>query len=105
MADEKKDKNGQPESRVKRNENSGFALPEINFSTFVMSLNAAVLVHLGLTPDPVTGESSTNLPLAKQTIDILSMLEKKTRGNLTDDENRLLTHILYELRVMYVKKR
>jgi hypothetical protein len=105
MADEKKENTGQAGSKPDSEVKSDFAMPEINFSTFVMSLNASTLVHLGLTPDPLTGERATNLPLAKQTIDILAMLEEKTRGNLTDDEGRLLTHVLYELRVMYVKKK
>ncbi len=79
-------------------------LPKINFATFVISLNASVLVNLGLMDDPVTNSRSVNLPLAKQTIDTLSMLEKKTEGNLTEEEKKLLTNILYELRIQYVKK-
>ena len=83
---------------------SSAALPEISFSTFILSLNSSALVHLGLEADPSTGQQSANLPLAKQTIDILAMLEKKTSGNLSDDERRLLTNIVYELRLMYVKQ-
>ncbi len=79
-------------------------LPKINFATFIISLNASVLVNLGLMEDPVTNSRSVNLPLAKQTIDTLSMLEKKTEGNLTEEERKLLTNILYELRIQYVKK-
>lgn len=81
-----------------------FAMPEITFSTFILSLNSSVLVHLGMETDPISGNKSMNLLLAKQTIDILSLFEEKTKGNLTDDEKRLLTHILYELRLMYVKQ-
>jgi len=81
------------------------ALPEINFSTFILSLNSSALVHLGLETDPSTGNRETNLPVAKQTIDILAMLADKTRGNLTNDEQRLLTNIVYELRLMYVKQK
>lgn len=81
-----------------------FAMPEITFSTFILSLNSSALVHLGMETDPISGNKSTNLLLAKQTIDILSLFEEKTKGNLTDDEKRLLTHILYELRLMYVKQ-
>jgi hypothetical protein len=79
------------------------ALPEINFSTFVFSLNSSALVHLGILEDPATGKPAKDLPMAKQTIDILGMLEKKTRGNLTDDEAKLLQNILHEIRLMYVK--
>ncbi|HMA67631.1 MAG TPA: DUF1844 domain-containing protein [Desulfosalsimonadaceae bacterium] len=81
------------------------SLPEISFSTFIMSLNSSALVHLGLEADPSTGKQAANLPFAKQTIDILAMLEEKTSGNLSNDEQRLLTNILYELRLMYVKQK
>lgn len=80
-------------------------MPKIDFTTFVLSLNSSVLVNLGFESDPISGGKSVNLPIAKQTIDILAMLEEKTRGNLSEDENRLMTHILYELRLLYVKKR
>ena len=82
-----------------------FAMPEITFSTFIFSLNSSALVHLGMQPDPLTGNKSENLTPAKQTINILAMFDEKTKGNLTDDEKRLLTHILYELRLMYVKQK
>ena len=78
--------------------------PEINFPTFVASLNASALVHLGVIEDPATGSKSKNLPMAKQTIDILSMLEDKTKGNLTPDEKNMLQNILYDLRILYVKE-
>jgi hypothetical protein len=79
--------------------------PEINFSTFVVSLNASTLLHLGAIEDPTTGQKSKNLPMAKPTIDILSMLEQKTAGNLSDEEKNLLKNILYDLRLMYVKEK
>jgi hypothetical protein len=78
-------------------------LPAINFATFIFSLNSSALVQLGMMEDPMTGEKSENLPLAKQTIDILSMLEEKTRGNLDADEAAMLKNILYDLRIHYVK--
>lgn len=80
-------------------------LPEIDFSTFVMSLNSSALVHLGLLNEPGSQVKTKNLPLAKQTIDILGMLEKKTRGNLTDDEGTILKNILHDLRMMYVREK
>lgn len=80
-------------------------LPEINFLTFVMSLNASALVNLGMVEDPVSKTKVKNLPLAKQTIDMLGMLQEKTRGNLTADEENLLKHILYELRMIYIKEK
>ena len=79
--------------------------PEINFPTFVVSLNASALLHLGAIEDPTTGQKTKNLPMAKQTIDILSMLEEKTAGNLNDEEKNLLKNILYDLRLMYVKEK
>lgn len=79
-------------------------LPEINFSTFVVSLNASALLHLGAIEDPTTGQTNKNLPMAKQTIDILSMLEEKTAGNLKPEETNLLKSILYDLRIIYVKE-
>ncbi len=79
-------------------------LPEINFSTFVVSLNASALLHLGAIEDPTTGQINKNLPMAKQTIDILNMLEEKTAGNLNPEETNLLKSILYDLRMLYVKE-
>ena len=80
-----------------------YALPKIDFSTFVLSINSSALVQLGLIEDPATGQKAKNLPMAKQTVDLLAMLEDKTRGNLTSDEENILKNILYELRMLYVK--
>lgn len=78
-------------------------LPEINFSNFIFSLSTSALIQLGEMPDPVSNESSKNLPMAKQTIDILGMLQEKSKGNLTSDEETLVQNILYDLRMRYVK--
>ena len=72
------------------------------FSTFLLSLSTSVLVCLGELPDPLKNEKSTNLPLAKQTIGIIEMLKEKTKGNLTEEEDRLIEGILYDLRMKYV---
>jgi hypothetical protein len=80
-------------------------LPEVNFSTFVISLNASALVHLGAIEDPASGEKTKNLPMAKQTIDMLSMLQEKTQGNLANDEENILKSVLYDLRILYVKEK
>jgi len=82
-----------------------FRLPKINFATFIFSLNSSVLMHLGVIDDPSTGKQVKNLPIAKQTIDILGMLEEKTQGNLTEDEAKMLKNILYDLRMIYVKEK
>jgi hypothetical protein len=70
-----------------------------------MSLNASAFYHLGLIEDPTTGKKTKNLALGKQTIDILGMLEEKTRGNLTKEEENMLKNILYDLRIIYVKEK
>ena len=81
--------------------------PELDFGMFVMSLASSVLVHLGELEHPEAGKGQTNLPLAKQTIDILGMLRDKTRGNLSQEEAQLIENLLYDLRMKYVdaKKR
>jgi hypothetical protein len=58
-----------------------------------------------LIEDPGSGQKTKNLPMAKQTVDLLAMLEEKTRGNLTSDEENILKNILYELRMLYVKEK
>ena len=80
-------------------------LPQINFATFIFSLNSSALMNLGIIEDPVSKQNQKNLPLAKQTIDILGMLEEKTRGNLSRDEEDMLKNILYDLRILYVKEK
>jgi hypothetical protein len=79
-------------------------LPEVNFSTFILSLSSSVLLHCGHIPDPATGKRERNLSLAKQTIDILGLLKDKTKGNLTYDEEQLISNILYDLRLRYVEE-
>lgn len=79
-------------------------LPEINFATFIISLNASALLHLGVMEDPAISKKAKNLPLGKQTIDILGMIEEKTKGNLSKEEKSLLKNILYDLRMIYVKE-
>ena len=76
----------------------------INFIAFVLSLAHTTAVHLGDTEDPVSGRKiEPHLPAAQQMIDILSLLEEKTRGNLTAEERQLLEQLLYELRVRFVE--
>lgn len=79
-------------------------LPEINFSTFIFSLSSSAFLHFGEIPEPSSGTKKKNLPMAKHTIDILAMLEEKTKGNLSPDEEQLLKNILYDLRIRYVKE-
>jgi hypothetical protein len=99
-----KDKTSEEEA-PKEKERAEYQLPAINFATFIFSLNHSVLVHLGVTEDPTTGKKEKNLPLAKQTIDILGMLEEKTKGNLTKDEEKMIKNMLYDLRMIYIKEK
>jgi len=77
----------------------------IDFSTFILSLGSSALVHLGEMAHPEAKESQENLLLARQTIDILAMLEEKTRGNLTPEESRFLLDLLSELRLRFVERK
>ncbi len=78
-------------------------LPHLDFATFVVSLSHSALVHLGDAADPSGAESAPNLELARQTIDVLGLLEEKTRGNLTGEEERILSLSLYDLRLRFVE--
>jgi hypothetical protein len=78
--------------------------PAITFSTFVLGLSTQALAHLGEIPDPVSRQVQVDLPAASQLIDILAMLESKTRGNLDPEEVQLLRGILYDLRLRFVEK-
>jgi hypothetical protein len=77
---------------------------EIDFTTFCVSLASSAFVHLGDMPHPESQKPEPNLILAKQTIDLLGMLQAKTRGNLTAEEERLLEHLLADLRLRYVAR-
>jgi hypothetical protein len=78
-------------------------LPEIDFTHFIFSLSTSALIQLGEVQDPFTEKTAKNLPLAKQTIDLIGMLKEKTKGNLTPDEGKMIEYILYDLRMRYVK--
>lgn len=75
----------------------------VSFSQFIISLATSALVHLGQQADPATGATAVNLPLAHQTIDVLSVLETKTKGNLDDAEQELCDRLLFELRSKFVE--
>ena len=76
----------------------------LSFAAFVLSLAHTAAVHFGDVPDPVSGQpGEQNLQAAQQMIDILALLEEKTRGNLTAEERQLLDQLLYELRLRYVE--
>ena len=78
--------------------------PALDFNALVLSLGSSAIVHLGEAPDPTTGQKrdQPELALAQQSIDLLAILQDKTRGNLTIEEARFLENILYDLRMLYV---
>jgi hypothetical protein len=78
-------------------------LPEVNFSTLIMSLSSSAFFHLGEIPDPNTGQKQKDLDLAKHTIDIIGMLKEKTKGNLENDEQKFLDSMLTDLRLRFVR--
>jgi hypothetical protein len=78
-------------------------MPDLSFTAFVVSLASTAAIHFGDLPDPVTGQTSPlNLEGAAQMIEILAMLDQKTRGNLTAEERQVLEQVLYELRLRFV---
>jgi hypothetical protein len=77
--------------------------PALSFTAFVLSLASTAAIHFGDLPDPVSGErAQPNLDGAAQMIEILALLEQKTRGNLTAEERQILEQVLYELRMRFV---
>jgi hypothetical protein len=107
MADEKTRDAESPEKRDDSAEaiRAGAAMPEVTFTTFILSLGSSALVHLGEVPDPVSGRTEIQLPIAKHTIDVLSMLRDKTACSRDEEESKLLDTLLYELRMKYVLKK
>jgi len=75
--------------------------PQLSFTAFVLSLASTAAIHFGDLPDPISAES--NLEGATQMIEILALLEQKTRGNLAAEEREVLNQVLYELRMRFVE--
>jgi uncharacterized protein DUF1844 len=93
-----------PEERTPHKNESDHEASAINFVAFVMSLAHTAAVHFGDVPDPVSGTRvEANLPAGQQMIDILALMEQKTRGNLTAEERQLLEQVLFELRLRFVE--
>lgn len=78
-------------------------LPAVDFTTFVLSLSHSALLHLGDAPHPNGLKSEVDLPMARQTIDLLALIQEKTHGNLTGAEEQMLTQALYDLRLRFVE--
>ena len=79
--------------------------PRLDFNALVLSLGSSAIIHLGEAPDPTTGQKrdKPDFPMAQQSIDLLAMLQEKTRGNLSGDEAKFLDNMLYDLRILYVE--
>jgi len=100
----KEEPKGESREEAKKEEAPKNQLPEINFSSFIFSLSTSALLHFGEISDPISNKKERNLPLAKQTIDLLGMLKEKTKGNLLKEEEELLDNILFNLRMKYVEE-
>jgi hypothetical protein len=88
-----------------REEDEDMPLPEVNFTSLVFSLVHSAMLALGNLPDPATGKTERRLPMAKHVIDTIGMLQQKTKGNLTEEEQRLIDDSLFNLRMHYVEER
>ena len=80
-------------------------MPEVTFSTFILSLGSSAMMHLGEVPNPETHATEENELLARHTIDLLNMLEDKLNNGLTEEEKQLFKDVLYEVRMKYVVKK
>ncbi|MBN1634892.1 MAG: DUF1844 domain-containing protein [Deltaproteobacteria bacterium] len=89
---QKNDKLKQPES-----------LPKIDFATLVMSFASAAIINMGKVPDPMTGQVQQNFGFAQQNIDIIALLKEKTKGNVSEEEEKMMDKVLYELRLEFVE--
>lgn len=78
-------------------------MPNVTFPAFIMSLNTSVLYHLGEIADPATGKKQVDYDLARHAIDTLMLLQEKTKGNLTSDEEGMLKGILYDVKMRFVR--
>jgi len=92
----------QPEAPAPSAADAPAPLPEMDFATFVLSMATSALAHLHGIDEAGNTTQPVNLPLARQGIDILAMLQQKTKGNLSGEEERLLDHVLYDLRLQFV---
>ena len=91
------------EEEPTKEEPQSIPLPEVSLSSLVFSLSSSALLHLGEIADPQTGEKKEDFALAKHSIDTIGMLKDKTKGNLTEEEDKFLESILTDLRWRYVK--
>lgn len=88
---------------AKENPNADIPPHKLDFSTLAFSFATSALINMGIAPDPLTNKTEKNLDLARQNIDILTILQEKTRGNLTDEESKLIESLLTEVRLRFVE--
>ena len=79
------------------------AMSSIDFPTFILSIGSAAMMGLGLAPRPDSGKTEVDLDMARQNIDLLEMIQKKTLNNLTPDEDKLMERVLYEVRTKFLE--
>ena len=102
--DKPEGKSEEPEKKPK-DESKEEALSPLDFTQFILSLASSAMIHLGDVPHPVDGQQRVDLNGAQQTIDILAILEEKTRRNLSPQEESMIKNILADLRVRFVEKK
>ncbi|MCK9175394.1 MAG: DUF1844 domain-containing protein [Desulforhopalus sp.] len=105
MTDQKKESAGDRDCCKGKvpNREGKCVMPEVTFSAFILSLNTSALYHLGDIADPDTGKTVVNLDLARNAIDSLTVIQNKTTGNLTNEEDQLLKSILYDAKLRFVQ--
>lgn len=89
-------------SAAKTEEAHSQEIPPVNFSSFILSLGTSALIHIGEEANPATGIKQVDLPNARQVIDLLTLLKKKTKGNLNQEEDHLISQLLYTLRMKVI---
>ena len=99
---EQEPKKAEQKEQAPKKESERSPLPEVNFTSLIFSLSSTALFHLGEIPDPQTGKKEKDLPLAKHAIDTIAVLKEKTKGNLTEEEQKFVENVLTDVRWRYV---
>ena len=100
MSEEVKDESKKED--VKKEEQKSQPIPEPDFITFIFTLSTHAQIGMGLFPNPISKKVEVDLDLAKYQIDVIGMLQEKTKGNLNKDEEKFIDSILHELRMVYI---
>ena len=99
QAESDDDQSGQSESAASAEEG---AYPPASFEMLISSLATEAMMAMGQIPHPVTGQAEANLDQARYAIDLLEILQEKTKGNLDDQQDNALRDILHQLRMSYI---